>query len=48
MAIIFSILMSLGIISNPSNNNQNLGTNGNFHQQNDDQGSYRWDADIMQ
>ncbi|MFI5171372.1 MAG: hypothetical protein ACHQFW_03225 [Chitinophagales bacterium] len=47
MAIIFSILMSLGIFSHPVKHNQNFGTNGNTYDQTNDSNAYRWDDDIV-
>lgn len=48
MAILFSILMSLGIFSNPSNNNGNIQMNDAQHQNagSNAKGGSTWDTDF--
>lgn len=47
MAILFSILMSLGIFSNPSNNNGNIQMNDAQHQNADvNARGTIWDAEV--
>ena len=48
MAILFSILMSLGIFSNPSNNNGNIQMNdGQYHNTSTNaKGGSTWDTDF--